>query len=35
MEILDRKSETILSFFTGMEEMLELIGDPPVAGRIG
>jgi hypothetical protein len=25
MEILDRKSEAILSFFTGMEEMLDVI----------
>ena len=27
MEILDRKSEAILSFFTGMEEMLDVIGE--------
>lgn len=26
MEILDKKSETILSFFTGLEEMLDCIG---------
>jgi excisionase family DNA binding protein len=27
MEILDRKSEAILSFFTGLEEMLDVIGE--------
>jgi hypothetical protein len=27
MEILDGKSEAILSFFTGMEEMLDVIGE--------
>ena len=27
MDILDRKSETILSFFTGLEEMLGCIGE--------
>ena len=26
MEILDRKSETVLSFFNGLEEMLDEIG---------
>ena len=25
MELLDRKSETILSFFTGLEELLDII----------
>ena len=25
MDVLDRKSETVLSFFTGMDEMLSLI----------
>jgi hypothetical protein len=27
MEILDRKSEAFLSFFTGLDEMLEVIGE--------
>jgi excisionase family DNA binding protein len=27
MKLLDRKSEAILSFFTGMDEMLEIIGE--------
>jgi hypothetical protein len=27
MEILDRKSEAVLSFFTGIEEMLNVIGE--------
>jgi excisionase family DNA binding protein len=27
MEILDRRSEAILSFFTGLEEMLDVIGE--------
>jgi len=27
MEILDKKSEVILSFFTGLDEMMDCIGD--------